>query len=146
MLVAIPKFEARISPVLDVAAHLLLIRVESGKEVARQEVAIPENRPEQLIRKCGELHVDVLICGAISQPLSCWLAGGGVRVIPHVCGDIETVLRAFLTGTIDRPDLRMPGCGQGRCGWQHRGRRSRNRSGDSRDEEHITTSLRKRTK
>jgi predicted Fe-Mo cluster-binding NifX family protein len=122
MLVAIPKFEGRISPVLDVAARLLLIRVESGKEVAREQVAIAENRPNQLIRTCGELRVDVLICGAISQPLSCWLSGAGVRIIPHVCGDIENVLRAFLTGTIDRADLRMPGCGKGRCGCQHRGR------------------------
>jgi predicted Fe-Mo cluster-binding NifX family protein len=129
MLVAIPNFEGRISPVLDVAARLLLIRVESGKEVAREQVAIAENRPDQLIRTCEELRVDVLICGAISQPLACWLADAGVRVVSHLCGEIETIFCAFLTDTLNRAEFRMPGCAQGRCGWQHKHRGCRTNPG-----------------
>ena len=122
MLIGIPNCQGRVSPVFDVASRLLVVRVKDGQEIDRREVAIAESRPEGLPAKMLELGIDVLICGAISQPLVCWLTNAGVRVIPHICGEADAVLRASLQDRLAEEEFRMPGCSEGRCGCQHRNR------------------------
>jgi predicted Fe-Mo cluster-binding NifX family protein len=117
VLVAIPNSKGRVSPVLDVAARLLVVQVKDGREIARQETDLPENRPDKLAGQLADLGVKVLICGAISQPLVCWLASVGVKVLPHICGDAEKVLKAYLKNMLNQPEFRMPGCDEGHCGW-----------------------------
>ena len=56
------------------------------------------------------LHVDVLICGAISQMLERMLHRAGVRVVAQVCGEVEAVLQAFLSRMLDAPEFSPPGC------------------------------------
>jgi hypothetical protein len=34
----------------------------------------------------------------------------GVRVKPHLCGEVEAVLRAFCGHRLGREEFRMPGC------------------------------------
>jgi predicted Fe-Mo cluster-binding NifX family protein len=116
-----PHCQGRVSPALDFAARLLVVRVEDGKAISRQEVALAEDRPSKLAAHVTDLGVSVVICGAISQPLASWLANAGVKVFPHICGEADAVLSAFLTNTLGRPQFRMPGCCAGRCGW-HQGR------------------------
>jgi predicted Fe-Mo cluster-binding NifX family protein len=119
--VAMPYCQGRVSPALDFAARLLVARVEDGKEVSRQEVTLAEDQPNKLAAHLTDLGVNVLICGAVSQPLAGWLAKAGVQVLPHVCGEADAVLIAFLRNTLDEAEFRMPGCYAGRCGW-HKGR------------------------
>ncbi len=45
MKVAIPTWRDRVSPVLDVARHLLLIELTDVTEVSRQEISLPETEP-----------------------------------------------------------------------------------------------------
>lgn len=114
--IAVPISQERISPVLDAAARLLLVTRQRGKEVARKEFALTPQPPEELARSVAELHVDVLLCAALSETLQRELERHGVRVRPHLCGEVESVLRAFCRGRLNRPEFRMPGC------WgQHRG-------------------------
>ena len=116
MTIAVPISQERISPVPDAAARLLLVTRQRGKEVARKEVVLTPQPPEELARSVAELHVDVLLCAALSETLQRELERHGVRVRPHLCGEVESVLRAFCRGRLNRPEFRMPGC------WgQHRG-------------------------
>ena len=108
--IAIPVSQERISPVLDAAARLLLVTRRRGKEVARREFALGPLPPEGLARSVAELRVDVLLCAALSEPLLRALERRGVRVKPHLCGDVESVLRAFDCGWLRRDEFRMPGC------------------------------------
>jgi predicted Fe-Mo cluster-binding NifX family protein len=130
-----PISHERISPVLDAAVRLLLVTRRHGKEVARKEVVLTPLPSEGLARSLAELRVDVLLCAALSEGLRRELARRGVRVKPHLCGEVESVLRAFGCGQLWRDEFRMPGCwGQHSHGGCHR-RRSVVRHGKSSDRE-----------
>jgi len=109
-MIAIPISQERISPVLDTAARLLLVTRRRGKEIARSEFVLGPLPSEELARSVAELHVDVLLCAALSEPLLQALERHGVRVKPHLCGEVESVLRAFGCGRLRRDEFRMPGC------------------------------------
>ena len=110
MLIALPISQERISPLLDAAARLLLVTRRRGKEVARKEFALSPLSPEELASSVAELRVDVLLCAALSEPLLRALERRGVQVQPHLCGEVESVLRAFHCGQLQRDEFRMPGC------------------------------------
>lgn len=110
MTVAIPICQDRVSPLLDVATRLSVIDVVRGTEPQCREVVLLSGPIDQLARSVAELKVNVLICGALSRELEQTLARLGVRVIPRVCGSADEVVRAFLTGQLDKPSFRMPGC------------------------------------
>jgi predicted Fe-Mo cluster-binding NifX family protein len=120
-----PIWEGRISPVLDVAGRFLVIHFENGREISRQEFLVGPTSSASLVNKMEEMGAEVLVCGAVSQPLACQLAQVGVRVLPFICGDVETVVQALLANTLDQPEFRMPGCCQSlygcRPGRRHRG-------------------------
>jgi predicted Fe-Mo cluster-binding NifX family protein len=119
MKIAIPTWDGNISPVFDVARHLLVVNIKGGFEISRQNEAIPEMEVAHRARHIAGLGVDVLICGAISWPLERMLVSEGMRLIPQTCGSVEDVLRAFLSGQLTGQAFLMPGC----CG-RHQRRRS----------------------
>ena len=113
MRVAIPIHDGRISPLFDVARHLLVIDVLNGKAVERHVLAMQE--PESLSRgrSVAAFGIDVLICGAISMLVEAMLESAGVTVIARKCGAAEAVLRAFMAHEV-RYVLDTLG-GHGRC-------------------------------
>lgn len=139
MRVAIPIWAGRVSPVFDVARELLVTDFDHDVELRRETRAIDSIGIAQRVESLGALGVQVLICGAISQPLETMVTASGVRVLPHICGDVEEVLRAFRTGRLGEDRLlHMPGCGAAEVapsakGGRHRRRRFRNcpRTGDN---------------
>ena len=54
------------------------------------ETADPFLRAQEL----KNLGVDVVVCGAISQPFEAALSAAGIKVIGFVCGPLEEVLSA----------------------------------------------------
>jgi predicted Fe-Mo cluster-binding NifX family protein len=108
--IAIPVCQERVSPVLDTAARLLLVTRRRGKEVARKEFVLTPQPTDALATCLAELHVDVLLCAALSESLWRGLERLGVRVRPHLCGEVEAILRAFDCGQLRRDEFRMPGC------------------------------------
>ena len=110
MIIAIPISQERISPLLDAAACLLLVTRRRGKEVERKEYVLSPLSPEGLAHSVAELRVDVLLCAALSEVLQRELERRGVQVQPHLCGEVESVLRAFDCGQLQRDEFRMPGC------------------------------------
>ena len=110
MTIAIPVSQERISPLLDTAARLLLVTRRRGKVVERKQFVLGPLAADALARSVAELHVDVLLCAALSESLRRALVRRGVRVRPHLCGEVEEVLRAFWHGWLWRSEFRMPGC------------------------------------
>lgn len=128
MRVALPVWRDRISPVFDVSGRLLLIDLDDGVERQRSDVCVEEDDPAARVRKLAELGVDVLICGAISQPLETMLVDRGIRVIAQTCGGVEEVLGAFQSDRLGDLSFAMPGCcrrRRGACYGHRRGRDSR---------------------
>lgn len=101
--------------------------VDGDIEVAREEAGIEATQPVLRAKRVAELGVNTLICGAISRPLETLLTSADVRVIPHACGPVEEVVRAFLTGRLVEDAFLMPGCcrGRRRIRGGHRGGRRR---------------------
>lgn len=110
MRIAVPEWQGRVSPVFDVAANLLLVDVESGHEVRREERKLsgtdPIARTDELLRSGAE----TLLCGAISSPLAARLAAAGVQVVGFTCGQVDDVLTAYLNGSATKRAFVMPGC------------------------------------
>jgi predicted Fe-Mo cluster-binding NifX family protein len=95
---------------LDAATRLLVVTLRRGAEVRRREVLLGPLQPDVLARSVTELRVDVLLCAALSEPLLRDLQKRGVRVRAHLCGEVDTVLRAFCSHRLAREEFRMPGC------------------------------------
>jgi predicted Fe-Mo cluster-binding NifX family protein len=110
MKVAIPTWRDRVSPVFDVAQHLLLIELTDVAQVSRQEVWLHEAEPARRVRRLEDLHVQTLICCAVSQPLKAALVSTGIKVIDQVCGNVEEIVVAYRNGTLDEERFAMPGC------------------------------------
>ena len=110
VIVAIPSWQQRVSPVLDTATRLLVVTCRDGREASRHEVLLGPLPPEEFARSVVELRVNLLLCGALSLDLRHALEEQGVRVWPHLCGAVNEVLQAFGCGRLNRPKFRMPGC------------------------------------
>jgi predicted Fe-Mo cluster-binding NifX family protein len=100
----------RVSPVFDVAKHLLLVDIENSAEVARWEKLIDGTDLLSRVSYVADLGVELLICGAISRPLKLVLEARGIDVVGQVCGETEQVLEAFLKGGLNDKSFLMPGC------------------------------------
>ena len=127
MKIAIPNWQNRISPVFDVACNVLLVDVINTCEQGRRDVYLNAETFGPRINALVELGTDVLICGAISRPLEMGLIARGIKVTPHMCGDIEQVLAAFIAGDLHQDKFIMPGCCRRRRRVRGGGQRWRNK-------------------
>jgi len=125
MKVAIPHWQGRVSPVLDVAGRFLLVDLDEGREVSRQDGSLAATGTLERARELRQAGAQVLICGAVSRPLELALDAAGVQVIPHTCGQVEEVLAAFVSGQLNQKAFLMPGC----CGRRRRNQAGRRRGG-----------------
>lgn len=110
MTIAIPIWQQRISPLLDTAARLLVLTCKEGQETSRREIILEPQRIEALAATLAELRLDLMLCGALSGSLLRSLHERGVRVRPHLCGEVEAVLQAFCHHELERAEFQMPGC------------------------------------
>lgn len=114
MRVAIPVWQARVSPVFDTAGRLLIFDLENGHKVSRTEQPIAGLSMRGRVNRLAELNVDELLCGAISRPLAGMIAASGIKVIPWMSGDVEEVVAWYLDGKPLDARFLMPGCGRRR--------------------------------
>jgi predicted Fe-Mo cluster-binding NifX family protein len=113
MKLALAHWQGRISPVFDVADRLVLITIEAGRDVRRENLRLHAREAFARSRKLAELGVDVLLCGAVSLTLEKALIGAGIRVIGFLGGEMEPILQAFLEGRL-RDGRERPGVDDGR--------------------------------
>jgi len=106
MKVAMAHWQDRISPVFDVADHLLLLEVEGRRESGRKSLRLAGLNPFERVKTLSELGVDVLLCGAISLALEKAIIGAGIRVVGFLGGELENVIQAFLDGNLDDARIR----------------------------------------
>jgi predicted Fe-Mo cluster-binding NifX family protein len=131
MKAAFAVWNHRIAPVFDVARQVHVVMTEGGRIVGEGEEALPNDGGEGKGLRLAELGVDTLVCGAISRTTQAMVAAYGIRTIPFVAGDLREVIRAWLSGALEKEVFAMPGCGgqgQGRGG-QGRGGQGQGRGG-----------------
>jgi predicted Fe-Mo cluster-binding NifX family protein len=100
MRLAIPIFGARVSPRFDHSPRMLLLSVEEGKVITREEIPLNPLALWQRFEKLKELKVDVVICGGIDEGSKCWLIDHQIQVIPLVVGEASRAVMDFLAGRL----------------------------------------------
>jgi predicted Fe-Mo cluster-binding NifX family protein len=110
MKIAVAHWQNRISPVFDVSGGIYLIDIEDGKEVKRESRILTIRDPLSRAREVSALGVGVLICGAVSSAYEEALIGAGIKVMGFICGDVDTIVSAFLCGQLSNGCFFMPGC------------------------------------
>ena len=119
MLVAVPNWNGRVSPLFDTATRLTLAEVSGGRTAITGERLLAGIPPPWRARYLADQGVEVLICGGISRPLAGMLGALGIRVLPWVTGEVSEVLEAFAGGRLPAPQFLMPGCGRHRHRFRH---------------------------
>lgn len=100
----------RIAPVFDVSRQIHIIDEEPG-QAPRQTLAVfDHDEPVHRALRLAELGIRVLVCGAISRPLQELIAAYGIRVVPFVAGDLDTIIEAWRSGGFNYKTFAMPGC------------------------------------
>jgi len=106
---ALPVWGIWLSPAFDFAQRILVVESDRGRELFRFLRDLPERSITSRSECLRSLGVDVLICGAVSNPLAGLIRDQGICLIPWKCGPAEEVLQAFLSGSLDDPRFAMPG-------------------------------------
>ena len=126
MKAAIPIFGNRISPRLDCAKKVLLVKIEKKEK----KVLFSEEKVFQVdgVNESTDFFVsneiDTVICGGISIELQDSLIKSDIRVISWVTGEADKALDLFLKGELVSGAMLCPGmrvkrwrfCSQGRVG------------------------------
>jgi predicted Fe-Mo cluster-binding NifX family protein len=110
MKIILPVYRNRVSPVFDWCSNLLLVDIQSGREVGRREVAAADTDPGKQVRRLVELGADLIVCGGISEILLGLIEASKIRAISGISGDIEDVLAAIRAKKLSHPRFTMPGC------------------------------------
>jgi predicted Fe-Mo cluster-binding NifX family protein len=105
--IAIPVFGSRVSSRLDCSECVLLVTIEDGNVVRRQETRWMHVNPLEKIRLLLQEGVDVLICGGLTETCANMLHDTTIEVIPWVRGEVEQILFQFTEGTL-RPTTSQP--------------------------------------
>jgi predicted Fe-Mo cluster-binding NifX family protein len=98
--VAIPLFGDRISSRLDCSECILLVDIDRGRIITRQEMRWAHTNFIEKIHLLHEEDVKVLICGGLTEACSNMLRDAGIGVLPWIRGNVEEVLCKFVNGTL----------------------------------------------
>jgi predicted Fe-Mo cluster-binding NifX family protein len=113
MLIAIPEWNGRLSPVFDEARNIRLYQIEGGILSDRRQYELSAGSPEERIALLVQEGIQTLICGAISGYSQRLAEMNGIKVVPFIAGEVEQVLIDWLSGNWQQTDYFMPGCGRG---------------------------------
>jgi predicted Fe-Mo cluster-binding NifX family protein len=131
MKVALSVFKDSISTVFDVAQQLLVLEMDRISGQKRTMLKIDATDPVNRAAQLSEQGINVLICGAISQPLQASILARGIAVYPFVRGAVKDVIVAYQNGRLTHAVYALPGCrgrGLARLGRRrNRGMRCRGR-------------------
>jgi len=105
--IAIPVFGTRVSSRLDCSESVLLVSIENGSIVRREETFWPHFNPLEKVRLLVHEGVNVLICGGLTETCANMLHDTTIEVIPWICGEVEQVLVQFTQGTL-QPTTSQP--------------------------------------
>ncbi len=107
--VAIPIFRMRVSPVFDTCTRIIIVDIETSREIDRKEIyldALSLTERVTILRKSG---VHTVICGGISNTLAIRLSDAKIALISDISGEIEPVLAAYLAESLGDSRFLMPG-------------------------------------
>nr|HID58349.1 hypothetical protein [Desulfobacterales bacterium] len=123
MRVCLPIWGSQLSTVFDFASRFLLVDINGRKILAKEYIHIDRDLPPVLrVARLNQHKVDLVICGAISNPLGAMVFHSGIDVIPWVAGRVDEIIDAYIQNKLIAPRYALPGYDRG-VGHRHRYRR-----------------------
>jgi predicted Fe-Mo cluster-binding NifX family protein len=116
--IAIPAFQERVSPLLDVSDRYAIYETENGEIKQKVGITVACDSDAQRIEKLKEIGVDTIICGAVSGYIARFINERGMRLVSMMYGPLEEIIDAYLRNA-------LPACrtGPAACGRRQRRRR-----------------------
>jgi predicted Fe-Mo cluster-binding NifX family protein len=96
MIIAIPVFGTRVSPLFEYASDILVARVEEHTIIEIHKEGLPKGDALKRLNQIKKLAVDTVICGGISNFSKNILNGSGITVIPWITGEALETFKLFL--------------------------------------------------
>ncbi|MFZ3158566.1 MAG: NifB/NifX family molybdenum-iron cluster-binding protein [Smithella sp.] len=111
MKIALSIWKDCISTVFDAADQLLIFEPDgtSGYN-KRTTIKLISTDVKERANELKDQQIDVLICGAISRPLETLLISLDIRVFAFVRGQVEEVLAAYKSNSLEQAVFTLPGC------------------------------------
>jgi predicted Fe-Mo cluster-binding NifX family protein len=107
--VAIPVFESRVSPVLDSCNHMVVVDIEGGCEIRRQEISLEKMPLPERLALFTRLGIRKIICAGVSDLMCRFLAGSGIVLVSGIAGELEKIIDAYICDRLDESCFIMPG-------------------------------------
>jgi predicted Fe-Mo cluster-binding NifX family protein len=113
-MVAIPVYQERVSPLLDVANKFAIFELIDGEIKQKLTIDIHAGNEPLRVDKLKDIGVSVIIGGAVSGFVGRIICEKGIRLIPWVCGQVDEVIDLYIRDALETGDGGKPGCGRGR--------------------------------
>lgn len=107
--IAIPVFRRRVSPVLDVCRRMMIVDIDDGIEVDRQQIRVGHLSFRERVELLVLWKVRRIICGGISELMITLLKNEGIEAVGGIAGEVEAIIAAYCCGRLDDPSFCMPG-------------------------------------
>ena len=99
-LIALPVFEERISPLLDVSEKFVIYEINDKKITQKAIVNINATSERVRIEKLRDIGVSLIISGAVSRYLSYIITECGLKHIAWASGPVDEVINLYLNNTL----------------------------------------------
>ena len=107
--VAIPVFESRVSPVLDSCHRMVVVDIEKGREIRRQDLNLEKMSIHERIEVMARWGIRKIICAGVSDVMCKFLAGKNIALVSGVAGELEKIIIAYICNRLDDACYIMPG-------------------------------------
>ena len=127
--IALPVNDSLQIVALDFCTRLFVAEIENGVILRRDVLEFNDSFPSLRAHRLKDLHIDTVLCGAVSDALSMTLWHCDVEVISGLAGEADRLVEDYVHSQLIRfhtPDFR-PGFRR----WRGRGGRRRFRGGRS---------------
>ena len=115
MRIAVSQYQNNVATAFDFAEEVAVFTAENGKVTGRQNLVLDDQFMPVRAMKLRELRINIVLCGAISNPSAAMLQHQGIEVMCGITGNVETVVQEFLKGNIHLPRYWLPGFSHRRC-------------------------------
>ena len=107
--VAIPVFESRVSPVLDSCQRMVVVDIEEGCEIRRQELNLDKMSIHERIEVMVRWGIRKIICAGVSDVMCRFLASKNITLVSGIAGELERIINAYICNRLDDACFMMPG-------------------------------------
>jgi predicted Fe-Mo cluster-binding NifX family protein len=109
-LIAVPVYQNRISPLLDVSDKYVIFETENGEVKQKINISLNVEGEPQRVEKLKEIGVNTIICGAVSGCVARIVYEKGIRLISMIYGPIEEIINQYLSNSLATNCPENTGC------------------------------------